>query len=58
MPEAVIVITLPAARADSWVTMIPVPVSSTLPQGTGFERRRYSISVSILRPNLSVEVFP
>ena len=58
MPEAVMVTTSQAARADSWVAMMPVSVSSTLPQGTGFERRRYSISVSILRPNLPLEVFP
>src|SRR5262249_19837033 len=36
----------PAASAASSVTMMPVPVSSTEPPGTGFARNRYSMRVS------------
>ena len=48
----------PGARAVSWVMMIPVPVRSTEPAGTGLERRRNSTISSILRASREVEVAP
>src|ERR1700693_5576232 len=41
--------TSPAAKAASSGTMMPVPVSSTVPAGVWLERRKYSIRLSNLR---------
>src|SRR6185295_1555367 len=50
--------TSPGASAASLVTMIPVPVSSTVPAGTLLARVRYSTSVSGFRCRRAIEIDP